>query len=286
MSADRGNTGSTINPRRSIAAVTAAALAWLLAPAPVLALNAYITNYSSNTVSGIDTATNTVIATVPVGRAPYGVAVTPDGSRVYVTNNVDSSVSVIATATNMVIGSPIPVGPSPLGVAVTPDGSRAYVANIESDTVTVINTTTNTVVPPPIPVGPRPVGVAVTPDGSKVYVGNLGNFDPSCGPVPCKPGTLSVISTVSNTVIKTIPVGSLPQGVAVTPDGSRVYVAGYLASDVGAVWVIDTATDTVITLVTVGNNPRGVAVSPEGSKVYVSISASFFSEDYRPRALR
>ena len=34
----------------------------------------------------IATATNTVVATIPVGNGPVGVAVTPDGSKVYVTN--------------------------------------------------------------------------------------------------------------------------------------------------------------------------------------------------------
>ena len=38
---------------------------------------AYVTNIISNTVSVIDTATNTVVATIPVGLAPFGVAITP-----------------------------------------------------------------------------------------------------------------------------------------------------------------------------------------------------------------
>jgi YVTN family beta-propeller protein len=38
---------------------------------------AYVANKDSNTVSVIDTATNTVVATVPVGSAPIGVAITP-----------------------------------------------------------------------------------------------------------------------------------------------------------------------------------------------------------------
>ena len=41
---------------------------------------AYVTNNSDNTVSVIDTGTNTVIATVPVGLNPSGIAVTPNGS--------------------------------------------------------------------------------------------------------------------------------------------------------------------------------------------------------------
>ncbi|MFD4620355.1 YncE family protein, partial [Streptomyces sp. NPDC058475] len=58
---------------------------------------AYVTNDSSGTVSVIDTATNTVTATIPVGTAPQGVALTPDGTRVYVTNSGSDTVSVIDT---------------------------------------------------------------------------------------------------------------------------------------------------------------------------------------------
>ena len=46
----------------------------------------YVAGFNSNTVSVIDTATNTVTATVPVGGRPSGVAVTPDGAFVYVAN--------------------------------------------------------------------------------------------------------------------------------------------------------------------------------------------------------
>src|SRR6516162_6744504 len=98
-------------------------LACLLGPASTRAQNAYITNQASSTVSVIDTATDTVIATIPVGLVPVGVAVSPDGSKVYVTNALSNTVSVIDTATNTVSAT-IPVGISSLGVAVNPDGSK------------------------------------------------------------------------------------------------------------------------------------------------------------------
>ena len=43
-------------------------------------------NLFSNNVSVIDTATNTVVATVAVGSSPFGVAVNPAGTRAYVTD--------------------------------------------------------------------------------------------------------------------------------------------------------------------------------------------------------
>src|SRR6516164_4308354 len=90
-----------VRMRRSFAAITA--LACLVAPASVLAENAYTTNLVSANVSVIDTATNTVIATIPVGSFPLGVAVTPDGRKVYVANSGSNNVFVIDTASNLVL---------------------------------------------------------------------------------------------------------------------------------------------------------------------------------------
>ena len=91
----------------------------------------------------IDTVTNAVSATIPIGDPPLGgVAVTPDGSKVYVTQV--TTVSVIDTVTNTVIAT-IPVGLIPEGVAVTPDGSKVYVTSIVANTVSVIDAATNTV---------------------------------------------------------------------------------------------------------------------------------------------
>ncbi len=53
--------------------------------------------FPENFVAVIDTATNTVVDTIEVGNGPYGVAVSPNGSRVYVANNWDGTVSVIDT---------------------------------------------------------------------------------------------------------------------------------------------------------------------------------------------
>ena len=46
---------------------------------------------SYGSVSVIDTATNTVVATVAVGNRPIAVAVSPNGQDVYVTNGNDAS---------------------------------------------------------------------------------------------------------------------------------------------------------------------------------------------------
>ncbi|WP_269850468.1 beta-propeller fold lactonase family protein [Methanosarcina horonobensis] len=64
---------------------------------------AYITNGESNNISVIDTTTNKVTATIPVGLNPIGAAINPNGTKVYVTNSHSNSISVIDTATNTII---------------------------------------------------------------------------------------------------------------------------------------------------------------------------------------
>jgi YVTN family beta-propeller protein len=98
-----------------------------------------------NIVSVIDTATSTVIATIPVGIFPYEITVTPDGKKVYVTNRKGkivgfinrSTVSVIYTSTNTVTTT-VPVDNNPFEVAVTPDGSKVYVTNADDNTISVL----------------------------------------------------------------------------------------------------------------------------------------------------
>src|SRR5690242_10546257 len=80
---------------------------------------------------------------------------------------------------------------------------------------------------------------------------------------------VSVIATASNTVTATIPVGSYPGGVAVTPDGSKVYVANGNQVSNGTISVIDTSSNTVTATITVADgNPVGMAVTPDGGNVY------------------
>jgi YVTN family beta-propeller protein len=152
---------------------------------------AHYTNFNSQTVSVIARPGNAVVATIPVGFEPVGVAVTPDGKRAYFTNSGrrggSNHVSVIDTATNTVVGLPITVGAVPQRPAVTPDGTHVYVANNYDNTVSVIRTAFNAVVKT-VPVGAFPVGVAVTPDGTKVYVANNGSNNVSVIPtVPMRP---------------------------------------------------------------------------------------------------
>jgi YVTN family beta-propeller protein len=71
---------------------------------------------------------------------------------------------------------------------------------------------------------------------ARAYVANSGS------------NSVSLIDTSSNTVTGTIAVGSQPLAIAITPDGTRAY----LAHCGGDVWVIDTSSNKVVTKIVVG----------------------------------
>ncbi len=218
---------------------------------------AYVVNAVSNNVSVINTANNTVAATVTVGNVPVAVGISPNGSFAYVTNFASHNVSIIDIAGNTVVAS-VPVGRGPSSVAFTPDGAFAYVGNFASANVSVINTAGNSVVAT-VTVGSFPYGVALTPNGSFVYVANA-NSD-----------NVSVINTSTNTVVATIAVGDGPEGVSITPDGSFAYVANRFSDNVS---VIEVASNTVIATVPVEDSPREVAFTPNSSFAYVTNRSS------------
>lgn len=185
-------------------------------------------------------------------NSPWGLAITPDGTRVYVADTGADQVVPVDTATNKA-GTPIPVGEFPTGTAITPDGTRAYVTNFFEDTVTPIDLSSNTP-EPSISMGDGPNDIAITPDGTRAYVVNA------------EDDTVERIDLATNTVVKTIPVGDGPHGVAVTPDGTRVYVANINGETVSR---IDTATDTVGETIAAIPAAEVISISPDGEQAYV-----------------
>ena len=223
----------------------------------------YVTNSGSNTVSVIETLTDTVAGTIPVGGNPTGVAVSPDGTRVYVANKASNTVSVIDAEGKVVVAT-VPVGTNPVGVAVNSTGTRLYVTNLNG-TVSVVNTTTPTpTVVATVAVGPQPYGVALSSDGA-VYVANSDD-------------TITVIDGATNTVVRTLAVDTAPEigthYLAVDPYG-RVYITDAADGMVRSVSTRPSEPSTISatsTVITVGANPTAVAVN--GSHTYVLTSGN------------
>jgi YVTN family beta-propeller protein len=175
-------------------------------------------------------------------------------------NNGTDSVVVIDTATNKVVGT-VPVS-MPTGVAITPDGKQAYVTSERGEKVSVIDTATNNLVTTFFALLTR--AIAIAPDGRRAYLANPNETAP--------PATVRVIDITKNPPIEVAHVTLVAEGaadIAVTPDGSRVYVTNNIGN---AISVIETATNTLRDTVQVGNltSPTSVAITPDGQRAYVT----------------
>jgi YVTN family beta-propeller protein len=70
-------------------------------------------------VSVIDATRNVVVGRIPVGKRPWGIAVSSDGRTIYTADGLSDTMSVIDAATRRVTAT-VKVGRQPWGVAVSP----------------------------------------------------------------------------------------------------------------------------------------------------------------------
>lgn len=223
----------------------------------------YVVNEYSNTVSVIDTNTDTVKSTINLGNFPYGIDINPLNNRIYITNRGSNSVSVLDGSVDTKLHD-ITVGKSPVGIAVNPSANWIYVTNLDDGTMSVIDGITNDVIKT-VSVGKTPYGIVVNPLSNQIYVTDIIT------------NTVTVIDGETNEISAKIPVGKKPTGLAIDiPDkkgeNNRLYVANY---DSDSVSVIDTVTNDVTNNITsVGDSPVGMAVNSISNKLYVSNIAS------------
>jgi YVTN family beta-propeller protein len=169
---------------------------------------AYVCLSRNNALAVVDLARGEKTAEIPVGVAPYDVALSPDGRQAWVSNwggrqaepgepTAHSSGTpvvidprgVAASGTVSLVDleagretAQIEVGLHPSDLVLSPDGRALYVANANSDTVSVLDTAAGAVVgtlnarpEAELPFGSQPNALALAPDGSRLYVANAGN---------------------------------------------------------------------------------------------------------------
>lgn len=239
---------------------------------------AYASLIGTSSVAVIDTSIDAVITTIPLPGSGYIAAVSGDAERVYVSVGF-AGVAVIDATTNSV-ATTIPISGA-YRLALSPDGSRLYVAT-QSGGVAVVDTSTNTVVNT-ISMSAA-YGVAANPLGTRLYVvaqTGILVFDAATGaPIASIPmdisgdgaivvsangsrayapggGTLGVIDTSSNSLLTSIPLGFVGLGVAVSADGTRVYVTDPPSGNIS---VIDAISNQVIGSIPGGYYPREIAI--------------------------
>ena len=212
----------------------------------------YVANEDVGTMSVVDVDAGKVIERVKVGLEPEGVALTPDERWVLVTNESDNSVSVIDTRT-LKVHSHVSVGKRPRDIAFSPDGKIAYVSG-ELDASLYQMT-----VPAGDPVqrvlqlreAAKPMAVVLDAPRNRLYL--------STG----RGGTVAVVdmrgAPQTAKLIKEVPVGTRPWGIALSSDGRFLYTANGPSNDVS---VIDTTALSTVKRIPVGGSPWGIVLGP------------------------
>jgi YVTN family beta-propeller protein len=261
--------------RHPCAASALLALVALLATTAPAAERIYVTNERSGELSVVDGATHEVVATLPLGKRPRGMDLSPDGKRLYVAlsgspiggPHVDEStlppadkaadgIGVVELAGLRLVRTLRGVS-DPEQVAVGRDGRKLYIASEDTATAVVIDEHDGRLLAT-LPVGVEPEGIAVSPDGRWVYV--TAEAD----------DVVTVIDTREDAVVATVPVGARPRTVLFARDAPRAYVS---CENDATVAVIDTRTHRLERKLAVpgeGARPMGLALAPGGDVLYVS----------------
>ncbi len=202
-----------------------------------------------------------VIAEIDVNNGPIGgIAASEDGKRVMVTNRSGDSVSIVDTGARAVV-STISGTPEPFTIAVG-GRDRACVSSASAtcDAIAVLDLRAKRVVAVH-PVAFHTTDVAVSPNASRVYCGATAGG---------RAGVAALDTTTGAGDIVTISApGTTADGVRISPDGRRLYVAAHGPSSDQLV-LMETRQLRVIGSVEIGSPIRDVAVSSSGDTVYVA----------------
>ncbi|MFN0031840.1 MAG: hypothetical protein ACKVOR_06755 [Flavobacteriales bacterium] len=179
----------------------------------------FITNHSTNQVQVINTATDVIIASIPVGDNPVKMWTAHNGEHVFVSCNIDDQVYMISTTALSVVHV-FNTGEQPRNICTSPDDSRLYTADWLSFTMSVFSTSPPYELIATVPVDYWPQAIWATPDDKYVLVANFG-FDFSYD-------HCSVIRTADWQVIARLQTGAGPEDmVSIGEDGQYLYVSNW-----------------------------------------------------------
>lgn len=182
-----------------------------------------VTNWCTWDLSVVDTQAQggpEQVATVPIGRYPRGIAVSPDSSTAYVAVMGGSEVLTVDVAAaaggaggDAVTGE-IAVGAGPRHLNISPDGSTLYatlnkageVVKVDIASASVVGTSST---------GQAPRSSVLSEDGTAMFVVNY------------ESDTVSKVRTSDMVELETVPVDHHPIGITYDAHTDRVWVAAY-----------------------------------------------------------
>ena len=218
-------------------------------------------NMRDNTATIIDAASGKVLATVPTGEGPHEVATTHDGKWAVVSNygvreRPGNSITVI-DLTRLNVARTIDLGDyrRPHGMAFFPGDTLLAVTSEVSSAVLLVDFRSGKVIGT-VPTGQRASHMlALTPTGHELFTANIAD------------NSISRLSVDGRATRAVIPVAKRPEGIAISPDGKRVW-AGSNADSV--VLVVDVESGHAIDTLRGFGMPYRMALSRDGKSAIVT----------------
>jgi PQQ-dependent catabolism-associated beta-propeller protein len=212
----------------------------------------YVSNEDDNLVTAIDVPTREVIAQIPTGVEPEGMAVSPDGKTIVNTSEATNMAHFIDGATEQMVASVL-VDARPRVAMFKPDGSEVWVSSELGGTVSVIDPVHHAVMHKILfdvrglrAETIQPVGIQFSRGGAIAFV--------ALGP----PSRVAVVDAKTYRVQRYLLVGQRVWRMAFTPDQKYPLSTSRLSNDIS---VIDVTALEVIKSIPVGRLPWGVVVS-------------------------
>ncbi|MGD2131451.1 MAG: beta-propeller fold lactonase family protein [Maricaulaceae bacterium] len=250
-----------LSAQTALAGVAAAALLGAGAWSGELA----VVGKSSDTLTILDAETIEPRATAPTGAGPHEVAVSPDGRFAYVGNyNRDgvmgSTVTVVDVATGEVAATwDLGEHRAPHGMAVSSDGAAVWVTVEGSGALLELDATTGEIAREWALEPAQGHMVVATPDDQMLFVAHIAG------------GAVSIVDRDEG-VLAALETGAGAEGIAVSPDGSTVWVTNRSANTLS---IIDVASRTIVeSFPAIGEMPIRAKFTPDGSEVWTSNARS------------
>lgn len=208
--------------------------------------------YDKSFVYRINRTNYEIDSVYPVGSVPKVVEITPDNKYVLAANWCSYTVSVISVEQNKVVKT-VNIGRYPRGIAISNDSTKAYVAEMGGNRIHVINLqdfTTSF-----IPIGSNPRAIVLSPDNTKMYVTmNLS-------------GRVASWDLVANKAGKSVRTGEAARSLAISADGSALYVVNFKSDTMSRVRTSDMK---VTQNIKVCNEPIGITYDVPTGNTWVA----------------
>ncbi|MEM1217485.1 MAG: hypothetical protein AAGH79_01160, partial [Bacteroidota bacterium] len=224
----------------------------------------YVGNSEGESLSVIQTYSNTVTQTLPLGSRPAAIAVSPDHKRIAVTtadhpSGNNPKLRILDAKSYAELGS-YTVEKDPDALVFGPEGTL-YVAshdNSNNGVIDVIDAAGVQQADIPLGVNFRPEAMTLLSEGStsKLFVAGASN-----------PGKLIEIPLANPSTLSTTVVGQSPKYITIAPDGTKLCI---LESD-GSLHFYDIGSKTLTAYASsTCTSPGGMSLSKDGTHLFIS----------------